>query len=224
MSAAFQRTGRAGLLLALLAFGPAGADAPDAYVQALRQFWGAVYGAGGTEIYCGDRFDRETGRGLNVEHVYPMSWVGTELRCGSRDQCRERSDAFVRIETDMHNMFPARPELNSARGSLPFSEIDGEDRRFGACDFEKDDRSRRVEPRPAARGEIARAMFYMQQTYGLPIYPRQGETLLRWHRADPPDDAERRRNEAIARLQGGRNPFIDNPAQADRLRFEAPRR
>jgi deoxyribonuclease-1 len=124
----------------------------------------------------------------------------------------------------MHNMYPARPELNSARGSLAYAEIEGEERRHGACDFEKDDRARRVEPRPAARGEIARAMFYMQHTYGLPIYPRQGETLLRWHRADPPDEAERRRNDAIARLQGRRNPFVDTPAQADRLRFEVPRR
>jgi len=67
-------------------------------------------------------------------------------------------------------------------------------------------------------------MFYVQQTYGMPIYPRQGELLLRWHRADPPDAEERRRNDAIAKIQGRRNPFIDDPAQADRLRFEAPKR
>jgi deoxyribonuclease-1 len=224
MKARRRPVARAALLTAVLSIGPGWADAPEAYVQTLRRFWGEVYGGGGTELYCGDRFDRETGRGLNVEHIFPMSWVGNELRCGSRDQCRDRSAAFLRIETDMHNMYPARPELNSARGNLPFAEIDGEERRFGACDFEKDDRGRRVEPRPAARGEIARAMFYMQQAYGLPIYPRQGETLLRWHRADPPDEAERRRNDAVARLQGRRNPFIDTPALADELRFEAPRR
>ncbi len=35
--------------------------------------------------------------------------------------------------------------------------------------------------------------------------------LLAWHEADPVDDIERRRNEAVFSYQGNRNPFIDNP-------------
>jgi len=66
MSIRRTRRARAALLAGLLCLGPASADAPEAYVQTLRQFWGEVYGNGGIEIYCGERFDRDTGRGLNV--------------------------------------------------------------------------------------------------------------------------------------------------------------
>jgi deoxyribonuclease-1 len=200
------------------------AEPPDSYRQMLRELWGEVYAQGGVELYCGGRFDRDSGRKLNAEHVYPMSWVTRELRCGTRDQCRERSPGFNRIESDLHNIYPARTDANRLRGSMPFAEVAGEQHAIAGCDIEVDEGSRTVEPRPPVRGEIARAMFYVQQTYGMPIYPRQGELLLRWHRADPPDAEERRRNDAIAKIQGRRNPFIDDPAQADRLRFEVPKR
>ena len=35
--------------------------------------------------------------------------------------------------------------------------------------------------------------------------------LLAWHAADPPDAAERDRNEVIQSFQGNRNPYIDHP-------------
>ena len=214
------------LLVATAASAPAcsAGEPPDSYREALRQLWGAVYADGGSELYCGGRFDRQSGRRLNAEHVYPMSWVTRELRCGTRDQCRERSPGFNRVEADLHNIYPARTDTNQLRGSMPFAEVPGEQHAIAGCDIEVDERSRVTEPRPVVRGEIARAMFYVQETYGMPIYPRQGELLLRWHRGDPPDAEERRRNDAIARIQGRRNPFIDDPAKADRLRFEAPRR
>ena len=82
-----------------------------------------------------------------------------------------------------------------------------------------DRRRRNVEPRPAARGNIARAMFYMQETYDLKIFRRQAELLKRWHGEDPPDRDEKRRNQAIAEIQGNRNRFIDDPKAVDRLRF-----
>lgn len=182
---------------------------PD-YDAARGLFWRSLYSQGGETLYCGEQFGNNR-RGLNVEHVFPMSWVTRELRCGKRNQCRRRSERFNRIEADLHNLFPARRDINDARRSYRFAEIPGEVRRFGSCDFEIDERQRTIEPRPASRGEIARAMFYMRDTYDLPIFRKQTELLLRWHRDDPSSDEERRRNDVIEKLQGTRNPYIDQP-------------
>ena len=189
-----------------------------AYLDTIPVFWRTLYPDGGSGLYCGTRF-AAFDRDYNIEHVYPMSWVGKALRCGDRDACRRTSRRFNEIESDMHNLFPAREDINRIRGSAPFDIIPGEARRFGHCDFEFDTRKRRAEPAPAARGEIARAMFHMQESYGLKIFRRQGEMLQRWNREDPPDQEEQRRNTVIEKLQGTRNRFIDDPEAAAKLRF-----
>ena len=184
---------------------------PD-YETARGLFWRGLYHQGGETLYCGQKFGNDR-RGLNIEHVFPMSWVTRELRCGKRNQCRARSERFNRIEADLHNLYPSLRDINDARRSYRFAEIPGERREFGSCDFEFDARQRAIEPRPASRGEIARAMFYMRDTYDLPIFRKQTELLQVWHRADPPSDEERRRNDLIEKLQGTRNPYIDGSKQ-----------
>ncbi len=191
----------------------------DDYFEALPVFWSRVYAEGGETLYCGKRFGRDKGRTINVEHVFPMSWVIKELRCRSRIQCRRSSPLFNRIESDLHNLYPAIAEINEARSAMAYGMVLGELRRFGACDFEVDEKRRRVEPRRKVRGDIARAMFYMQDAYQLKIFQRQGELLKQWHREDPPDAEERRRNDLIEQLQGTRNRFIDHPEAAEKLRF-----
>lgn len=92
------------------------------------------------------------------------------------------------------------------------------------------------------RGDIARAVLYMAIRYegggdintgqsepdleltddrskivitsASPAYMGLLSTLLAWHDADPPDAAERERNEVIFSFQGNRNPFIDHPEWA----------
>lgn len=83
------------------------------------------------------------------------------------------------------------------------------------------------------KGDIARAMFYLDVRYEglgevdstgttepnlvLVETPTSGpnmgrlSTLLEWHLADPVDDIERERNEVVFSYQGNRNPFIDHP-------------
>ncbi|MEN1940142.1 endonuclease [Luteimonas sp. MJ246] len=91
----------------------------------------------------------------------------------------------------------------------------------------------------ARKGDMARAVMYMAIRYEGGEHPTTGQsepdleltddrskivgtsaspaymgllsTLLEWHLADPPDDAERARNEVVAAYQGNRNPFIDHP-------------
>ncbi len=99
----------------------------------------------------------------------------------------------------------------------------------------------------ARRGDMARAVMYMAIRYeggrdvhtgqsepdleltddrsrivatsGSPAYMGLLSTLLAWHQADPPDAAERERNEVVFSFQGNRNPFIDHPEWASASLF-----
>jgi len=180
------------------------------YEDARSIFWKQLYNTGGETLYCGQAFGSGYNKGINVEHVFPMSWVTHTLNCGTRNQCRKNSDLFNRIEADLHNLYPARSDINKERSSIAFGMINGEKRHYGTCDFEvQHSRPRLVEPREPVRGEIARAMLYMADTYDLKLFDKQRAQMEKWHRQDPPDEAERRRNNKIEQIQGNRNPYID---------------
>lgn len=99
------------------------------------------------------------------------------------------------------------------------------------------------------KGDIARAVLYMAIRYeggthsvtgqnepdlemtdtrsqivitsASPAYMGLLSDLLQWHQADPPDAAERARNEVIFSFQGNRNPFIDHPEWATAALFNS---
>lgn len=190
------------------------------YEQARQVFWQKLYTEDGTTLYCGERFSGRDRRGVNIEHVFPMSWVTNALNCGTRQQCRTRSSIFNRIEADLHNLYPSRTDINQARSSHRFGMVRGERRDYGACDFEINRRARVAEPAPEARGMIARAMFYMAVQYhdqGLVIFSRSAHLLRDWHTMYPPTEQEKRRNQRIAEIQGNSNLFIDEPERVDQL-------
>jgi deoxyribonuclease-1 len=200
----------------------------------------ALYDRGGeaTTLYAGCPFRRwrvdfkrccfsprgRRGRELEWEHVVPAAVLGRRIdawqhgdpRCVSKRgqpfrgrRCARRvSERFRHLEGDMHNLFPALGAINNARGKAAFGLIDGEERAFGRCDLEIT--ADLIEPRPAARGDIARACLYMDGAYpDLDLLDEPARRLLTgWSQADPPDDWERRRNEHIALVQGNRNPWI----------------
>lgn len=195
------------------------AAAPADYQTARALMWNTLYADGGRTLYCDQQFGPRRPKNINIEHVFPMSWVAWHLSCGQRNDCRRSSDEFNRIEADLHNLWPALKNINKARRSHPFGIIKGENHFLRGCDFELDERRRVVEPRPQVRGEIARTMFYMADRYGLEIRPAQGKLLKQWSRQDPVDAEEKRRNDAIERIQGNRNPYIDDPTLVDALRF-----
>jgi len=187
------------------------------YYHMLSQFWGSLYAGGGETLYCGKKFGHNKDSKINAEHVFPMAWVAYSLKCGRRNQCRRNNTSFRAIETDMHNIWPARKDVNSARRSYRPAIIKGEHYVFDRCDFEINASKRLMEPRPAVRGEIARSMFYMNDRYDLYLKPELVTLLKKWNRQDPPNDEERRRNEIIESLQGYRNRFIDQHTLIDSL-------
>ena len=163
---------------------------------------------------------------IEVEHVVPASWIGAGRSCWTEKICRDRKGrafkgrkcclaidpAFRHAFQDMHNLWPTVGEVNERRSNYRFGMIEGEHRAFGACDLEIDRQSRSVEPRPAIRGDIARIHLYMAATHGVRLSPDQMQLFNGWHRDDPPDAGEQRRNRAIGRLQGRENPWIGQPS------------
>lgn len=204
-------------VLALLAIPqPTAADQETfpAYNTTFRKtYWSELYPNGGNEFYCGEHFDvpvnGATPDGMSLEHAYAAQWMVEALDCGAnRVECRARNQRFGFLEADMHNLFPASGSVNSSRGNRLFALIPGEDHNFEDCDFEQEGNF--AEPRPIARGNFARAIFYMHVEYNIPIDEGMLPTLIEWNRQDLVNQTERRRNDKIERLQGTRNPFIDD--------------
>ena len=186
----------------------AGQRIPD-YETARKVFWKELYNNGGKTLYCGKKLESSYNKGVNIEHVFPASWVAYSLRCGKRKQCRAKSAEFNFIEADLHNLYPSRSDINKARSNYRFAMIRGEPRPFGPCDFEFDERQRIAEPSPPARGRIARAMLYMSDQYDLYLKKKLKSLLIDWDRKYPPEQAEYLRNDRIEQIQGNRNSFID---------------
>lgn len=148
----------------------------------------------------------------NREHLWPRSRGNTDKR-GPDD-------------TDLHHVFPSDYGVNADRASLLF-DLTSPPRVTRRWSMDADS----FQPPAAVVGDVARALFYMavrydgsdRQTSNLTLVSADFDgaemghlgTLLKWHRADPPDGLERRRNDLIfARYQGNRNPFIDHPEWA----------
>ncbi len=160
----------------------------------------------------------ETGRATesvwNREHIWPRShgFPGTEY--------------VSPPSQDLHNLRATDAAVNALRGELDFDAGGGPvPGTPPSCRSDADS----FEPPDTAKGDVARAVFYMDLRYagdrpdepdlrvvesGNTSGPELGRLsqLVAWHFADPPDDFERRRNSLIQRRwQGNRNPFIDRP-------------
>ncbi|NOZ52760.1 MAG: endonuclease I [Gammaproteobacteria bacterium] len=184
--------------------------------DAEKVFWSRLYPNTHYTLYCGERFTNKTGK-LTMGKVYPVEWIIDYLGCDSLDNCRKNSLRFNRIEADLHNLYPMLTMIERARKNFSFGEIPGEFREFFECDFEHDVRTKTIEPRIIARGNIARSLFYMHWEYGLPLNQQSITMLIGWHAEDPPSYDEKRRNNIIEKIQGTRNSFIDNPNKATQL-------
>ncbi len=128
----------------------------------------------------------------NKEHVWPQSKLGTAS------------------ESDIHNLKPCNPSVNSTRGNLPYANGSGTNKVVSGGYY----------PGDADKGDIARIVLYMHVRWNLIINTSSvGDLnmLLRWHMEDPVDDFERNRNNVLYGYQNNRNPFIDHPEFAERI-------
>jgi endonuclease I len=138
----------------------------------------------------------------NREHVWPQS------------KMMNPTNTNIGVATDLHNLKPADPGINSSRGNRYYDSVAIPNVSFT--------------PRAEVRGDLARILFYMVIMYDylklIDLEPDQPlavyrmamlSVLLQWHDDDPVDDFERNRNNVIFSHQKNRNPFIDYPHLVD---------
>jgi len=157
-------------------------------------------------------------KGINAEHLYPQSkGAGNEP---------ERSD--------MHNLYPAREEVNSARSNIPYGESPDNQTdawyRFDQVQSQTpssdiDAYSERLgsevwEPRESREGDVARGALYFftvwREVADVTFFEEMRGDLLDWHSNDGVTQAERDRSAAIATEQGNENPFALDESLAGR--------
>jgi endonuclease I len=159
-------------------------------------------------------------QGLTAEHAWPQSKGATDI-----------------AKSDLHSLFPVDGAVNTMRSNNPFGIVEIPQWASPAVEgvnelslLGLDEHGNKVfEPRASKRGDVARAqLYFFTRYYGdrpkrfkLDGFAASLPTLLAWHRKDPPDAAERARNDAIFRAQGNRNPFVDHPDYVDRIGFSA---
>lgn len=110
--------------------------------------------------------------------------------------------------SDLFNLRPAVPSINSSRGNDSFVDKPGGGTygTYGNGWYPGDEDC----------GDVARAIFYMIVRYGLNVnVVGNMNTFLKWNEQDPVDSFEANRNDVITSLQGTPNPFVDHPEFAD---------
>ncbi|SFJ25318.1 endonuclease [Olleya namhaensis] len=146
----------------------------------------------------------------NREHTFPRSLAGynsidlDDVGDGKDVWWATTADSLRHGNSDAHALRAADGPENSNRSNQHYGQYNGPSGTLGSF-----------------KGDVARSVLYMQIRYnGLSIengYPTTSgqmgdlQTLLDWHRNDPPDDFEMNRNNVIYEWQINRNPFIDQP-------------
>ncbi|WP_031425926.1 endonuclease [Flavimarina sp. Hel_I_48] len=153
----------------------------------------------------------------NREHVFPRSRGGfynieaDEVADGKEIYVTTNVDSIRHGNTDAHALRAVDSRENSRRNNQNYGEYTGPSGTAGSF-----------------YGDVARSAFFIALRYtGLEIvngFPEAGfgklgdlQTLLQWHRADPPDDFEMHRNNVVYTWQYNRNPFIDYPELVEYL-------
>ena len=196
---------RMGLVILLAVIAPASL-ASEAEEQIL-----GLYEGKGKSLYCATEI-RSASR-FKVDYLYSEKQLLKQFGCLTARQCQKK-DGFMNVANDLHNLYPVERSVVLDRRGSTFDDSPDDGVEATECGYRIS--YLRFEPPDHAKGNVARALAYMSQRHNLPLVAN-AELLRQWSEIDPPDDAERERNQAIQRLQGNSNPFIDNPARMDEL-------
>lgn len=195
------------------------------YAQARDELFGDVADLDGDDkvedLFTGETrgpiTDRKNAfdKGFNTEHTWPQSKGATGI-----------------AQSDLHHLHPADSRTNEKRGSHPYGDVVTTEWAIGEgvrqAKLGVDALGETVfEPRADVKGDIARGLLYFYTRYAqsrtndftLENFRHELPTLLQWNKADPVTDAERQRNDAVQKVQGNRNPYVDHPEYIDAVGF-----
>ncbi len=154
-----------------------------------------------------DRTDAFNNYSFNTEHTWPQSNFNKEEP----------------MKSDLYHLFPTDITANSKRANYPFGKVVSNITwQVGGSKLGTNSLGQIVfEPRDVHKGNVSRSMFYFiiryPVNYGGFFTQTQEADFREWNKLDPVDVAESNRNNAIAKLQLKRNPFIDHPEFVDRI-------
>jgi endonuclease I len=181
------------------------------------------------DMYSNNKRSSWSGGQLNREHCMPKSWFGIS----SGEENTEP------IGSDIHNLYPSDVTANSAKSNYPLGEVGVSTFNNGTVKVGKNSfpgyTGTVFEPNDEYKGDFARTYLYMVTRYEdysttwqstgtssmlynniYPVFkPWAVNMLLKWHRNDPVSEKERKRNDAVYKLQKNRNPYIDYPELAE---------
>ncbi|MBR1788424.1 MAG: endonuclease [Bacteroidaceae bacterium] len=171
--------------------------------------------------------------GIDIEHVWAKSWFGGSLTV------TPARDLFNLLPSDYS---ANRSKSNNPIGVVtqkPAGFDNGSAKRGTSTVTYPGETVNVWEPADKWKGDFARIYFYMATCYwdikdegGNSLWgeeslrtldgsewptllPNVYNLMLQWARQDPVDSIEIKRNEAVFRIQGNRNPYVDLPALSE---------
>ena len=158
-------------------------------------------------VYTGTRITGYNNRqaaqnmGFNTEHTFPQSLFNSNFP----------------MRGDIHHLFPTTQQSNSARANYPFGRVTNNPTYSNGGSLGTPGL---FEPRDKQKGPAARAMMYFVLRYGdyNSFYEQQEGVLMNWNESFAPTTFDQNRNNYIENAQGNRNPFVDYPQFAARMK------
>lgn len=189
--------------------------------------WWGFYSTDNDNGYVIDRYSNNrvkfvsrgaVASGMNIEHSFPKSWWG-----GSKKQAYQ----------DLYNLMPSDSKANSSKSNYGMGEVTNASYDNGCIKVGTGtaDKSgvKLWQPSKRWEGDFARGYMYMATAYqdytwsaaealhslqqgDYPtLKPWAYKLYIKWAKEDKVDETEAKRNEAVYKIQGNRNPFIDFP-------------
>lgn len=185
--------------------------------------WWGFYVTDNDNGYVIDRYSNEKRKfgnrgsvvsGMNIEHSFPKSWWG-----GSSNQAYK----------DLYNLMPSDAKANSSKSNYGMGKVVNASYDNGCIKVGTGEQGFKVwQPSEEYEGDFARGYMYMATAYQNLTFEKEGlkslengdyptlkawasKQYIEWAKADPVNQQEIDRNEAVCSIQGNRNPFIDFP-------------